>query len=238
MTNARFDAEIVGPSVFAADRLRTDPGTVPTRAAGLDAGSNFHDRAWMELTAHRFDYVILHRGPWFAAEYGAGLAELARELAAGQIPADPDTTIIARDRLTPPARLTWYPSRGFRPLAAPGESSKPRHAALREAVLTVYQPPVLQSHAIAVDLMDVEVFGRERVIRLFEGGREFCRWVVAPGPPRDLRSQPFPLGPGLRTYTFRTDGEDVPTRRADRLDDAATPYSFRLTRVEVAKVTP
>ena len=240
LTNTRFDAEIARPSEFAPARMRSPaepPGAAFAAADRLNSPGRRRDRAWIELTAHGFDYLVLHRDRGFAAEF-PGLDSLARDLAEAECSADPAAVVIARDRLAPPTELTWTASRGFRPFPIAADDRRRRFAALREASLTLYQPAEPRSLGVTIALRDIEACGRARVVRLVEGERELGRWTIETGPAQPVQSPPLPLAPGLHTWTFRSDGEGLPSRRGDRLDDGATPYSFRFGSLTLAPAQP
>ena len=62
--------------------------------------------------------------------------------------------------------------------------------------------------------------------------------MITPGEVRVVQLPPIVLTPGLHTWTFEADGDSRPTRSADRIDDAATPYSFRLSGVRLQPSEP
>jgi hypothetical protein len=86
---------------------------------------------------------------------------------------------------------------------------------------------------MVLTLVDVTAFARDRVVRLKEAGRELARWRVETGSPRTLDSPPIRLGDGIHELRLESDGDDRPSRHADRLDDARTPYSLKLRSVRI-----
>ena len=163
------------------------------------------------------------------------MSDLRDNLAEAIIHSTAEASVCARDRLSPPRHLTWLTDEGWRPILSPRWANKTRHAALRDARIVLYQP---ESGSVALILEEAEAFLRSRVVRLIEGDVELARLSVGLGRSPMLRSAPIPLSPGLHTWTLRSDGEDRPTRSADRLDDAATPYSFRLSGVRLIASEP
>jgi len=232
LTNTRFDAEIARGSVFSAARL--DNGT-HSGDYWRDGVLDDHDRAWLELTAHGFDYAVLHHDPLSGFDDGGRVSHLRDKLAEGIIRSTAEASVCALDRLSPPTHLTWLTDQGWRPVPAPRRGSDPRFAALRDARIVLYQPT---SGSVALALNEAEAFVRPRVVRVVEGANELARFSVRPGQPETLQSPPISLSPGLHTWTLRSDGDDRPTRSADRLDDAATPYSFRLSGVRLIAGEP
>ncbi len=240
LTNSRFDAEIARDSVFGADRLE---GRINAREFGMDGTLDPGDRAWLELTAHGFDYVVLRHEPslmqifhtaWFD-RFPAAIAQFGQTYSgAVVVPPNPDgswpAVALERNQLALPRNLTWMSDRGWRPVATTDGELITRYAALASAQIEVCQP--VAGHVTLI-LDQVEAFQRARLIRLMEGDRELARWRIEPGSRQDLRSPALDLAVGRHTWTLISDGADRPTRSADRLDDAATPFSFRLSGVRV-----
>jgi len=227
LTNTRFDAEIARTSVFSPDRLLTWSNF---DGFGRDGRLDIRDRAWLELTTHGFDYAILHDGSTPGIQYFDGPRRLIADLGESIIHSDAEATVFARSRLRPPGSLTWMTDEGWRPVPAPRGAPNRRSAALRVARVVVYQPTL---GPLVLRLGGAEGFAHPRVVRVVERDIELARWSVEPGTPRDLATPPIPLSAGLHTWTLRSDGDSASTRSADRLDDADTPYSFRLDRVAV-----
>ena len=144
-----------------------------------------------------------------------------------------------RNRLARPNDPALMPIRGFRLIPGQSQPPFPRYGVLREATFLVYQPDGPEPHAVSLSLDGVSVLGRPREIRLLDGDRELCRWSVAPSDSRvHIGTPPISLAPGLHSWTFRADGEDRPTDRADRFDDTATPYSFQIQDLGFIRENP
>jgi hypothetical protein len=233
LTNVPFDSEIVPTSPWWSKRM-TDPSFLsePDREHfGSVAEVDARDYAWLFLKAHRIDHVVIHQGVWIDPRYASGSARAKALLAEARSFEDENVAVYDLDRLRPPARLTWLCSRGWRIGRDPSSGS---FGALRRARLVVFDPT--GDRPLRVGLGEVSAFGRSRVVRLSEGDRELTRWTVETGTPRDLESEPFRLGPGLHELTLESDGDDRPSRYADRLDDARTPYSLRLKEVRLRSI--
>ena len=240
LTNAQFDAEIVRPSCFSARQaLRLKPNQLPIATVAdfdLDGTQDIKGRVWLELTAHRFDHVVEHGNynrdlgtysPWSWTVHNFILG--------GDIDAPAyKRDVLDRAWLSLPDQLVWMSDRGWREVPGQDRSATP-FAALPEARVEVYQPT---TGPVVLTLNGVDAFARTRIIRLIEADRELARWRIEPGNRRDLRSGPIPLTAGRHTWTLLADGADRPTRSADRIDPAGTPYSFRLSRVRLEAVAP
>jgi len=246
LTNTKFDAEIAQPSAFWAGRRRNSDRS---SHFGRDGTHDIGDRAWVEMTAHSVDFAILHQSPAVECNYGQlllndpmdkvytedGYHHVLAIIGYAMIDGNPEFAVFARSRLDPPNELTWMTDQGWRPVTRARDGNEVRSAALREARIVVYQP---RAGSVLLRLAEVEAFARPRVVRVVEGTTELARWAVEPGAMQALESPPIPLSVGLHTWTIRSDGDSRPTRSADRLDDAATPYSFRLSRVHLVPVGP
>ena len=230
LTNTRFDAEIAHPSVFESDRLRY--GQTRDRF-GRDGELDVRDRAWLELTAHHFDRVFLHNlGPddrW----QGQRRLPATLEQAIGNI--TPDGVVLDRGLLDLPRTLTWMTDQGWRPLPTPHGAEDSRSAAFRDARIMVYQPA---PGSVVLSLEGAEAFADRRVVQIVEDGRKLAHFPIEVGEPQTVIAPLIPLSPGLHAWTIQSDGATKPTRSADRVDDAATPYSFRLNGVRLRAEPP
>jgi hypothetical protein len=229
LTNVPFDSEVVPTSPWWSRRM-ADPEADRGRF-GPVAGVDARDYAWLFLKAHRIDHVVIHQGSWIDPKYAGGSARARALLAEAKSFEDANVAVFDLEHLRPPARLTWLCARGWRIGRGPSEGS---YGVLRRARLVVFDP--VGDRPLRVGLGRVSAFGRGRLVRLLEGDRELARWTVEAGAPRDRESEPFRLGPGLHELTLESDGDDRPSRYADRLDDARTPYSLRLEEVRLRSI--
>jgi hypothetical protein len=233
LTNVPFDSEVVPTSPWWSKRMAdpsflSDPGE---EHFGPVAGVDARDYAWLFLKAHRIDHVVIHQGIWIDPKYASGSARAKALLAEAKSFEDEHVVVYDLGRLKPAARLTWLCARGWRIGRDPSSGS---FGVLRRARLAVFDP--IGERALRVSLGQASAFGRDRVVRLSEGDRELARWTVETGSPRELESEPFRLGPGLHELILESDGDDRPSRYADRLDDARTPYSLRLKEVRIRAI--
>jgi hypothetical protein len=230
LPNAPFEAEIVRGSPFWAKRL-LDPDYLSHPGSehfGPVEGVDARDYTWLYLTAHGFDRVVLHQETWFDSKYQSGCDRIKALLADARF-LEADVAIFDRATLRPPEGLTWLCGEGFRPsLIHPDARS---FGVLRKARLVIFNPTPERS--VVLSLVDASAFTRARVVRLMQGVREIARWNVEPGTSRTIETPPFRLEDGVQELRLESDGDDRPTRHADRLDDARTPYSLRLGAVRV-----
>lgn len=232
LTNARFDSEVARGSIFLPPGL---DGATGSGACGRDGALDARDRAWLEMTVRGYDFAVLHLDPGLGLDLQGRMTSLADRLAEGVIGREPTEVTVARDRLRPPGRLVWLSDRGWRPLSAPNGAAG-RSAAFREARIAIYQPE--PGGPVDLTLLGAEAFAAPRIVRIVEDGRELAHFRLEPGEPRLVRPPPIDLPPGLHAWTLRSDGDARPTRSADRLAEAATPYSFRLTGVRLSPAGP
>jgi hypothetical protein len=234
LPNAPFEAEIVRASPFWAGRL-VDPNYLVDPASerfGAVEGVDARDYVWLFLAAHKFDHIVLHQGRWIDEKYAGGSERIKVLLAEAKTFEDADVAVFDRDRLRPPKSLTWLCGQGFRPALA--RSDAWAYGALRKARLVTFNPT--PGRQAVLTLTGASAFTHPRVVRLLQESRELARWHLEAGNSRTIESPPFPLEGGLRELNLESDGEDQPTRYADRLDDARTPYSWRLNSVRLRLV--
>jgi hypothetical protein len=236
LPNVPFESEIVRPSPFWAGRL-VDPSYLadphPERFGPVE-GAQPRDYAWLFLTAHHFDHVVVHQGTWTDPKYAIGNERIKGLLAEAKVFEDADVAVFDRGRLHPPEHLTWLCAEGFRPSLA--KSSSWTFGVLREGRVVIYNPT--PDRSMVLKLGDASAFARRRVVRLVEENREIARWEIEPQIQRTIETPPFRLGEGVRELKLITDGDDRPVRYADRLDDARTPYGLRINSVKVWLLDP
>jgi len=222
LPNVAYDSEIVRGSSFEAGRL---PGDCFGPVVGVDP----RDYAWLFLTVHHYNHLMIHQGTFTDARYEPANARWKTLLAEANLYEDADVAVFSRDFLHAPEHLTWLAVSGFRPVLL--KSDQQPYALLREARVAIYQPRPGQ--ALVLELVDVSAFLHPRVVRLLDGDRELARWNITTGTARHFESPPFTLDSGIHELTLVADGDDPPTRSADKLDEARTPYTLRLGSVRV-----
>jgi hypothetical protein len=231
LPNVPFEAEAVRPSPFWAGRL-DDPAYLSNSRLedfGPARGVDPRDYAWLYLTAHRFDHVVLHQGTWSDPKFEMGSARIKALLAESRVFEDADVAVFNRERLHPPEHLTWLCAEGFRTALARHEPWS--FGVLSWARLAIFNPT--PERPIVLNLVNASAFARDRSVRLLHGDREIARWNVEPGMATTLETPPFRLEGGVQELRLESEGVDRPTRYADRLDDARTPYSLRLDAIRV-----
>ena len=216
-------------SPFRADRL-ADPGYLadPGRMTfGLGVHEDFLDYVWLYLTAHRFDYVVLHRGPGATPEAAVKLDKLTALLADAKVFEDADTVVYDRARLRPPAHPVHASLGDWRGR----DLWRGRwNSVLRESSrVAVYSPDGGQDLTLVADLAALHA-PREAVVR--EGPRELARWRVEPGDFRRCTRPPFRLPAGLHELTIEGTvpgpGPDPPAGPAED-----RPYRLRVARLSL-----
>ena len=228
LANSRFDDGPVANSPFWARRL-ADPAYLADprfQSFGPLIGQDARSYAWLYLTTHGFDHLIVHQGPHMDGKYAPGCGRIKALLGEARSSEDADSAVFDVDRLAQPDRVTSLFIDGWKAGRVLGSFGFARRSNLR-----VFLPIGRDSFGLRLDR--VTSTGQTRLVRLQQGTRELARWTVGSGPPVDLDSGPIRLGPGLHDLTIESDGEDRPTRPEDRLDEARTPYSLRLRSVRI-----
>ena len=228
LPNVPYDSEIVRASPFWAGRL-LESATQRLENFGPVEGVAPRDYAWLFLTVHRFDHLVIHQGTFTDHRYQAGTELWKQLLDEAKVFEDADVAVFDRQRLRPPDHLTWLGVAGFRPTLA--QSAEQPFGMLREARIAIANP--MPERKLVLELVGASAFRRSRVVRLLDGDRVIERWTVEPGAVRTLKTPEFLVKPGIHELKLIADGEDRPTRYVDRLDEARTPYALRLKAVRV-----
>ena len=231
LPNVRFEAEVVKPSPFSADRL-ADPSYLITprlETFGPAEGVDTRDYAWLFLRAHGFDHLAIHQGRWTDSKYAEGSARMERLLLEALVFEDADVAVFDAARLQSPTHLTWLCARGFRPRLAKPDGWA--FGVLREARIVVVDPT--PDRPIVLELVGASAFARDRSVEVAEGDRVIDQFDLQSSKCKSVATKPFLLGAGLRELRLIVDGDDVPARYADRLDEARTPYALRIRAVRV-----
>ncbi len=186
--NAEFDEMVVAFSPFASARL-ADPDYLKDPSAetfSFAEGVRFEDYLWLYLSAHRFDYVVLHKRPMRA--YPHHLSRFAALLRDAKVYEDGATTAYALARMAPPSRPVALCTRGWLEKCV---SRGHRACRLAEtARLVAYNTEPGRDLSLALDA--ASTLG-PCTVRLRRGDDELARWVVRPGDFATHRSGPFRL---------------------------------------------
>ncbi len=231
--NCLQDHLVVEPSPFAPPR----PGRAgwcgdPERVTcDLVRDVRFDDYAWLYLTVHRFDYVVLHRAgdPAVTADAPAGLGWLERRLGPALAYQDERTAVYDRLRLPPPRRPVLLPTDGWR--ARTTWQGRPVGCVGRVGRLMVYNP--IPQKALVFRIEAASLYD-SHTIRLCADGAELARWTVSPQALHDYPSPPLRLPAGLSELTLESDGARPPRREDQAWDRDLTPLSLRVAALTLA----
>lgn len=228
VANVRFDHLMVHGSPFGAREL-ADPAYLadPTRQTfGVVTDVPFLDYAWLYLTAHEIDHVVLHHWPGSVHQYLVRFERLDAVLAGAKIYGDAATTVFARARLPMPSGPIVLCGEGWR--SRPGWPGPLTRVTFPDAQIIAYSPGPGRDLTFR---LRASAFRAPRAVRLLSGGVELARWRVEPGAPRTYLSPPFRLPEGLHHLTLATDGAARPRAHREAFDDGLTPYSLRVTEI-------
>lgn len=201
-------------SPFADLRLATggylaDPESV---VVDLALAVPFRDYAWLYLTTHRFDYIVIHR--WMTdplAYYGPQVERLAELLRPALIHEDDRVAVYDCRRLPPPTGPVALPTEGWR--GQPGIASV---ALLDSATVAVYRPSSSPAPRLSIVARSM---GKPRTLSVRVGDREVARWDVADDEFRSYETPPLPLpaGRGALTIAYADQPEGAGAVRVLRL---------------------
>lgn len=211
-SNSRQDHLLIYNSPFNAARL-TDPDFLARPEAesfDLVRDVRFSDQVWLYLTAHGFDYLLLHDGLSSLTGKPLHQGRLKAQLAGAKVYQDEGAIIYARARLVPPRRPILLCTEGWHHRVF----WNGRYACTvgKTGHVAIFNPAPAQELVFA---LEASAFMKARSVRLRAGETEIARWEVSPGPYRHLVSPPFRLPGGLQELHIESDGEERPPQRPD-----------------------
>lgn len=222
--NVPFDDLVTFNSPFAAgamaqpDYLARDEGLAFDVVQNLD----FEGYAWLYLTAHGYDYVVLHQWPGASPEFKIDPTRLKQRLASAKVYEDAATAIYSRAKMRPPTRPVALTTAGWR-TTGPGQ---PARVVPKTGRMLVYNPAADRPIRVA---LEAKAFRRARRVRLESDGRELARWTFAPDDFETKWSPPLRLAAGLHDVRLISDGEDRPVRGGERARESDTAaYSLKV----------
>jgi hypothetical protein len=231
--NVVYDNLLFQPSPFAWPHLAQADYLHNPDAVSVDlvAGTRFEDYAWLYLSVHRLDYIVLHQEPGLADEYRVAVRRLKPLLRHAQIFEDQDTAVYDRTLLRLPQRPTLLCTDGWRHR----NPWKGRHtcAVARLAHMAVFNPVREQPLAF---IFEVAALHRSRMVRLLTNGRELARWEIGSDELGRYTSPEFHLPAGLSSLVLESDGEERPARLEVTYEGDRRPYSFRVAAVGLLPV--
>ena len=228
--NVPFDQMMVNDSPFGAREL-ADPSFLadPTRQTfGVVADVPYLDYAWLYLTAHKIDYVVLHHWAGSVHEYLVRFDRLKTALAGAKIAEDEETTVYERARLARPSGPVVLATEGWR--TRRGWPGPPTRVAFETAKAVVYSPG--PDRPLRVRLK-ASALREPREVRLLSDGVEVARWKVEPGDQQTFLSPPLRAAEGVHDLMLLSDGAARPRNHREAFDDRLTPYSLRVTGLGV-----
>jgi hypothetical protein len=226
--NMIYDNLLFEPSPFAWPRLAKADYLHNPEAITVDlvAGTRFEDYAWLYLSVHRLDYIVLHQEPGLAEEYRSAIKRLKSLLRHAQIFEDEDTAVYDWTLLPPPERPTLLCTEGWRHR----NPWKGRHTcAVPHLVnMAVFNPDPEQPLAFT---LEAAALHQPRTVRLLANGRELARWEIRPEELRGYTSPEFYLPAGLSSLILESDGEERPARLEVTYEGDTRPYSLRVSGI-------
>lgn len=206
-------------------------GAAPPGDFNVVGGVGFDEYAWLYLSAHEFDYVVVHHDPKLplSADPGA-IGRLRERLATSAVFGDEKATVYDVRRLPAPTGPAVLPTDGWRF----SWDDKCTRAVGRRADLMVYQPEGAGPCRVS---LEVRAFHEPRKARLRWKGGVLAEWDVPAGGFGEVRTGAIELPPGRHELWLETDGESAPRdagEHASQWDDE--PYAIRVRRLDLERL--
>ena len=193
----------------------------------------FRDYLWLFLRVHGYRYVLLHEDVGPALGQPAALARLREQLGGTKVFEDGRTTVYEASRLQPPGRPVLVCSEGWTTnigkLLA-GLPIPPSFGVGKEGRLVLFNPSPAEDLVLKLDATPCR---SARKVRLMDREVELAAWKIEPGEPRSYLSPPFRLPAGLSELSLISDAEERPARGFDAFDEAKSPYSLRVSGMQL-----
>jgi hypothetical protein len=222
----------LAPSPFHY-RLLGDPGYLSgpgPEAFDLVRDARFEDYAWLFLTAHDFDYLILHTWTWDDHPPPAALIRIRERLRGAVVFEDEATVVIDRRRLKTPTRPVLLCTDGWRRRLVRQERTSGIVA--RDARVAVFNPTPDRALTLRIDASS---YLEPRTVRLRVPGRELARWQVHPAETATFVSPPLLLPEGLQVLTLESDGDARPIRPQYAPGGDPRPFSLWVSSVQLTR---
>jgi hypothetical protein len=228
--NVLFDNLVTRNSPFLARKIEQpaylghgdgDPAPSFTE---IVTGATLRDYAWLFLTVHGFDHVVMHQ--WRDENFGAfDFTRLKAQLAPARTFEDARTVVYDRARLPEPLRPVAILTTGWRP----SFDGRQNRVAGQRAALALYNPD--SDRPLALEF-EARAFRHTRQVRLRSAETELTRWTLSVESYAVYRTPSLLLPRGLRELVLESDGEDRPAHRKEAAwETDLAPYSLRLARV-------
>ncbi len=230
MTNQPLDSRIGFNSPFAAHWL-DDPQFPPEEPIPVDilGPVDFHDHAWLFLTANGYRYVVVHK--WTDPDPAMPFYRdrLAAALKPAEVYDDAWMTIYARDKMATPRHPVVLSTSGWRF----GWQDGPYRAVGREGRLALFVPE--GSGPIHLEF-GAAAYHKPRALTLSENGINLASWTASPGRKETLRTPEIRLVAGLHELSLTSDGADRPIHHQDAISaHDRGPIGVRVTTIRVGE---
>jgi hypothetical protein len=200
----------------------------------LNIHVDFKDYVWLYLTANRFDYILLHRGPEAMPGFPGCLDRLDDLLREAKVYEDASTVVYERALLKPPTHPVHFNLGQWRSRNV--WRGRWNSVIPETARIAVYNPDPAQSLTL---VMDMAALDRARTVRISAGGTELVQWTINAYTYHHIVSKPFHLPAGLQELTIenRATGRYARRRRKSTADQAVSaadqPVTARVARVSL-----
>jgi hypothetical protein len=226
--NVIYDNLLVQTSPFAWTRLSEENYLQCPEAMSFDVvrGVRFDDYAWLYLTAHRLDYLVVHKRPPLVSEFH--LDRLQTRLRSARVFEDETTAVYDRTLLLSPQRPTLLCTTGWHHRLT--WQGRPICLVSRHGRLTLFNP---HPDRRVKFVLECAAFRSPRLVRLVAAGKQMAQYRVTPDQLRTFTSPPLRLAEGLQDLLIESDGEDLPTRRDASVEGDRGTYSLRVAGVRL-----
>jgi hypothetical protein len=192
---------------------------------------DFKQYVWLYLTAHRFDFVVLHKPAREVPEFRVGLERLERALQDCRVYEDRATIVYARSRLEPPSGLVPMTRSGWsQPNYWQGEWN---WLLPRTGAVVVYNPDPDQDLVLTLDMAALR---KAHPVRIRSGARILAAWEVRPGFFQIVSSPPFRLARGLQELTIETAAWSPDDNAKSLAREKKRPYHLRVAGMKIAAI--
>jgi hypothetical protein len=188
---------------------------------------HYRDYVWLFLTRHDLRFVVLHKRPMAISGYPVRLEGVRAVLAGALVFEDADTVVFDRDLIPRPTLPVAVCTEGWhQTLLVNGRRAR---SMAKVGHLAVFNPDPARELTVSLDAL---AFRSPRIARLMAGSTELARWVIEPGPHREVASPPFRLPAGMQDLAIECDDDDRPTRHHElQADGDQRPVSLRVLSI-------
>lgn len=229
--NQRYQQTIHASSPFPFERLGDGGFLVASEAFSMDllGPTRFEDYTWLFLTAHEFDYLVLHRWTWEGRAAPESLDRIAGRLGTAIVYQDDSTVVVDRSKLPAPTDPVLLCTTGWRQrLDWRGRRSG---VVAEDARLVVYNPT--PDRALRLQL-DAASYLEPRTVHLRSNETDLASWQISPRESSTFTSPAFRLPAGLHELALRSDGASRPRKpRYAPVEGDMKPFSLWVQAVSL-----